>query len=131
MAGKKNFAVDILRTILLMIFYLILITIAVYVLSYACRGAYRFAYQVFGDVVVTEPPGENKTISISKDMDEQETAKLLEQEGIIVNRYSFLIRLKLTLDKTHELTPGDYVLNTSMTYDEVLERIVRGEENGR
>ena len=104
-----------------LIFYVIIILGAVEV----CKITYSFANEVFGDVMA-EPPGENRTFEIAEADDALTIAKNLERDGIVSNAYSFYIRLRLSSSDKTVIMAGSYELNTSMTYKEILEKIVKG-----
>ena len=104
------------------IFYVVIIFGTVEI----CKISYSFANEVFGDVVADPPPGQDRTFLIEEADDSLTIAKNLEQTGIVPNAYSFYIRLRLTQNEKNIIVAGSYELNTSMTYEEILERIVKG-----
>ena len=81
---------------------------------------YDFTYQVFGDVVVEEAPGVNVEITIPEGTSTMELASKLEMNRLVVNRYSFYIKVKLL---NYKILAGTYHLNTSMTYDDIINTI--------
>ncbi len=103
----------ILRTLLNILFY----TIVVILIARASKITYEFCYQIFGQVTVSEEPGRDIEIQISKGESTMNVASKLELNRIIVDKYSFYIKAKL---KKHTIMPGTYTLNTSMTYDEIF-----------
>ena len=105
-----------------LIFYVIIILGAVEV----CKITYSFANEVFGDVMADPPPGENRTFETAEADDALTIAKNLERDGIVSNAYSFYIRLRLSSSDKTVIMAGSYELNTSMTYKEILEKIVKG-----
>lgn len=120
-------ALYIVRGILLVLFNFILYSLLLLAIIWVSKGGYRFAYQVFGAVTVTEAPGEDISITIEPDESVSELAKELENGGVIVNRYSFLVRARLSMADGRGLREGDYILNTSMTYEEILDKILKSE----
>ena len=136
-AGKKtgtktllNVIKAILSIFLTVIFYMLVIL----AVSFLCRKTYDFVYQIFGDVTVQEAPGTDVTFVIEEGDGSLDIAKRLEYSKIIVNRYSFYIRARLSTsgDEGRPILPGTYELNTSMTYSEILAVITDpgGEGNG-
>ncbi|WMJ88607.1 endolytic transglycosylase MltG [Anaerocolumna sp. MB42-C2] len=103
----------ILRMLLNILFY----TIVVILIARASKITYDFCYQIFGQVTVSEEPGRDIEIEISKGESTMNVASKLELNRIIVNKYSFYVKAKL---KKHTIMPGTYALNTSMTYDEIF-----------
>ena len=111
----------ILVFLLNLIFYVVIIFGAVWL----CKTTYSFANEIFGEVMAEAPPGTDKTFVIEESQDAMTIARNLEREGLISNAYSFFIRLKLSLSDTTVVASGSYKLNTSMTYKEILDAIVK------
>ena len=130
MAGKTErgnaTALFIIRGILVLLLNLIFYAIVVFGAVEACKLTYSFANEVFGDVMADPPPGENRTFVIKEADDSMTIAKNLERQGIVSNAYSFYIRLRLSQSDKNVILAGTYELNTSMTYKEILEKIVKG-----
>lgn len=80
---------------------------------------YQLSYEVFGNVSAEAAPGRNIEVVIGT-TNEKKIAELLQEKGIIANEYSFLLREKLSVTKSHPIEPGVYVLNTAMNYEEIL-----------
>ena len=91
-----------------------------YGLKKAAVYSYDFAYQVFGDVAVESAPGRDVKVTIMKGESSMNIAEKLKDAKLIVDKYSFYVKLKL---KEYDIMPGTYVLNTSMSYDQVLDVI--------
>ena len=129
MAKNRSVAVDAVRAILLIIVNITVYALILIAAVKFCRFAYSFSYQVFGEVVSEKPPGNTVTFEVKKGEDVMTLSKRLEERKLVVNAYSFYIRAKLTLDDKHVLEPGKYVLSTSMTYDEIMEQIIKSEKS--
>jgi Predicted periplasmic solute-binding protein len=114
-----NIAKYLLQLFLNIIFY-VLVIMATIELS---KSVYVFSYQIFGNVAVQEKPGQDITVHIKKGESTMSISRKLETQKIIVNKYSFFIRAKLTLSSEKPILPGTYTLNTSMNYDKILETI--------
>lgn len=115
--------------IMLNVLFYVIVIIAIMRFSIA---AYELSYQVFGNVTVQASPGTDKTVTIGEGDSDMEIAAMLEKQGLIVNKYSFLLRAKLTVSDRHPIVPGSYTLNTSMPYETIIE-IITGmglEEDG-
>lgn len=106
----------ILHLLLNIIFYAIVI-FAVYKVGITAR---EFCYQVFGAYTMDAKPGINMEITIEEGASTMEVAAALEMNRVIPNRYSFYLKVQLM---KHKILAGTYILNTSMTYDEILEQI--------
>ena len=115
MAKKRSIAIDVTRVIVMILLYVTVIALVTVFLIHFCREAYHFSYQIFGEVVVSEPPGEDVTVEIQKGESKWEVAKQFEANHLVVNKYSFYIRLRLSIEGNRVLVPGKYFLNTSMT----------------
>ncbi|CUH93161.1 endolytic transglycosylase MltG [Herbinix luporum] len=102
---------------LLNITFVILVLILV---IYGSRAAFDFTYQLYGPVTVDREPGRTVPIQINKGESSMDVASKLELNRIIVNKNSFYFKLKL---QNRVIMPGTYEVNSSMTYDEILDII--------
>ncbi len=112
-------------------FFAILLTVMLYgvVAIVAVQGGreiYAFTNQVFGDVIMEAPPGNTVRFTIHDTDTPMTVAKNLKSYNLIPNEYSFYIRLRLSLSDSAIMMSGTYDLNTSMTYKEILDVIVKG-----
>ncbi|MCR5330355.1 MAG: endolytic transglycosylase MltG [Lachnospiraceae bacterium] len=123
-----NMSVVILTIGIAIIFY---VAVA-YGIRRAANYSYDFAYQIFGDVAVEAAPGRDVKVTIMKGESTMNIASKLQDAKVIVNKYSFFVKLKLMeLGKKdndpetskYDVMPGTYILNTSMSYNEVLDII--------
>lgn len=112
----RNFSIGIVIVIIVGAFYIA----AAYGIKKASAYSYDFAYQIFGDVPVEEAPGRDVKITILKGETSMNIASKLEDSKLIKNKYSFFLKLKL---KEYDIMPGTFILNTSMSYDKILEVI--------
>ena len=106
----------ILHLLLNVIFYAVVI-FAIYKVGITAR---EFCFQVFGAYSMDAEPGINAEITIEDGASTMEVAAALEQYRLIPNRYSFYLKVQLM---GHKILAGTYILNTSMTYDEILNQI--------
>lgn len=91
------------------------------VIVQACRYAFDFCYQVFGPVAVAEKDkGEDIEFYIASGDSTKEVAKKLERNGLIKNNLAFYLKTKLY---KYNIQPGTYILNSEMTYGEILDTI--------
>ena len=118
-----------MSTVILIIGIAIIFYIVVgYGIKKLASYAYDFAYQVFGDVAVEAAPGRDVKVTILKGESTMNVASKLEDAKVIVNKYSFYVKLKIMSlggkkdpdSERVDVMPGTYILNTSMSYDEVL-----------
>jgi len=106
----------ILRVLLNIIFYILVVILIV---NFS-KKAYEFAYQLYGPVAVDSEPGREVIFQIKKGETTMDISKKLEHNRMIHDKYAFYLKVKL---QDEVIMPGTYVLNTAMTYDEILEVI--------
>lgn len=82
--------------------------------------SYDFTYRIFGDEAVEDEPGHDVRVTILKGESSMNIASKLEDARLIPDKYSFYVKLKL---KDYEIMPGTFVLNTSMSYNDILDVI--------
>ncbi len=111
------------RAILIVLLNMIFYGLVVFGGVQLCHAGYSFAYDVLGDTAVEMPPGETRTITIRKDEDEFAVAGKLARQHLVRNRYSFYLRLRLQESGRSPVKPGNYTLNSSMTYGEIADII--------
>lgn len=111
--------------------YVIVYTMLLWIIVWGCRKAYTFCYEVFGSVAVQEEPGQEIAFQVEAADTIESVSIELEEQGLIVNRYSFQARVRLLNDSKSVLQPGIYMLNTSMDYQEILDQlmVVKGIES--
>lgn len=129
MAGRTEksgaTALFMIRGFLIFVLNLIFYVVVVFGAVQICKVTYSFANEVFGEVMAEAPPGSERTFVIREADDALTVSKNLEREGVVANAYSFFIRLKLSMSDRSILAAGTYKLNTSMTYEEILDEIVK------
>ena len=106
----------ILRMLLNIVFYSLVVIAVIYV----SKQAFNFTYQLYGPVTVDEAPGRVIRIQIKKGDSTMDVATKLELNRAIVNKYSFLFKTKL---QGLSIMAGSYEINSSMTYDDILDII--------
>lgn len=111
-----NFTSFMLQMFVTVLFYVVVVLLV----SNISSSAYDFCYEIYGTVTVEKAPGRDVTIVIEEGESSMNVAKKLELNRIIVNDMTFYIRTKLS-EKT--IFPGTYILNTSMSYEEILDVI--------
>lgn len=79
--------------------------------------SYDFTYRIFGDEAVEPEPGHDVRVTILKGESSMNIASKLEDAKIIPDKYSFYVKLKL---KDYDIMPGTFVLNTSMSYNDII-----------
>ena len=115
-----------MRTILIVMLNMIFIGLVVFSCIQMIHLGYGFAYDTLSNSSVAPPPGEDKVISIQSGQTEYDVADDLAGKDLVKGKWSFLIRMKLERDKRGSLKNGEFVLKTSMSYDEILNEIYGG-----
>ena len=95
---------------------IIVYTILILLIVRAGGQAYTFTYRLFGSVRM-DTIGMNVTLQVTENDSEMNVASKLELNKVIPDKYSFYFKTKLA---KAELQPGEFVVNTSMDYDEIL-----------
>lgn len=124
-ARKKTgrLMLDILSTILYILLNIIFYILVIFMIMKVSSYAYDFSYQVFGKAAVTKgKPAYEVSIEIKQGDSTLALAGLLEKKKIILNKYSFYLRAKLSKSN---IMPGKYKLHSSMAYEEIFEIITK------
>ncbi|MCH5264741.1 MAG: endolytic transglycosylase MltG [Lachnospiraceae bacterium] len=108
------------RTILIVLLNIIFYGLVVFGGLQLCHAGYSFAYDVLGETAAVLPPGEDKSFTITEDEDAFTVAENLANQNLIKSQYSFYLRMRLQEGRQSPMKPGTYTLNTSMTYEEIL-----------
>ncbi|MDF2906593.1 MAG: hypothetical protein K0R34_1914 [Herbinix sp.] len=103
----------IVRMLMNIFFYILVVILIINVSKYA----YTFTYQLYGPDTMDEAPGREIIFQINKGESKMDIAKKLELNQAIKNKYSFYLKTKL---QEYVIMPGTYIINSSMTYDEIL-----------
>lgn len=102
---------------------LLKVLVAILVIVGVYKGAtigYEYGYRVFQEPAMTESPGVDIQVDITMGKTALEIGEVLEQHGLVRDKYIFYVQNLLSNYKD-ELQPGSYVLNTSMTAQEMME----------
>lgn len=119
--GGKNVTLGIAG---LIIRFAVLAVIIAFAYRFAI-AAYDFGYRVFAEPPMSSEPGVDISVAITDDMGTMDVGKLLQEQGLIADAKLFYVQEKMSEYKDM-IRPGIYVLNTSMTAEEMLAII--GEE---
>lgn len=106
----------IIRLLMNIMFYVLVVFLIVNV----SKQAFQFTYELYGPVAVENKPGRDILIQIKKGESTMDVASKLEVNRAIVNKYSFYIKSKID---DVAIMPGTYEINSSMTYNDILEVI--------
>ncbi len=122
--GKNPFVMKLLMKLSLTIL-IVGINVIFYVFVYnkiadLADQSYDITYRVFGNEPMDKKGGRDVKVTILKGESSMNIASKLYDAKLIPDKYSFYLKLKL---KEYEIMPGTFVLNTSMSYDDILEAI--------
>lgn len=108
-----------MRTMLIVLLNVLIYGLVVFGGIDLCRLGYQFACATVADTSKDLPPGKDVTITIGEQDDQFDVATYLEKEGLVVDRYSFYLRMQLEREDGVYIRPGTFSLNSSMTYEEI------------
>jgi UPF0755 protein len=103
----------IVRLLLNIVFYVLVVLLIINI----SKKAFEFTYEIYGPVTVDEAPGRDIIFQIAKGESRMDIASKLEMNRAIKNKYTFFLKTKL---QEYVIMPGTYVINSSMTYDDIL-----------
>lgn len=113
--NTKQIVMAVLGTI-----FKVAVTIMVVVVVYkAALMAYDYGYRIFQETPVSAAPGLDIQVEITVGKSPLQIGEVLEQRGLIRDARLFYIQYLLSKYKD-KLQPGSYVLNTSMTMEEMM-----------
>ncbi|SFG13955.1 UPF0755 protein [Lachnospiraceae bacterium C7] len=104
-------------------FSIMVILLFVYALTFFAGRAYDVGYRIFNEEAVTTGEGKEVEITITSNMSNKDIGELLEKKGLIKNSNLFWIQGEISSLSDH-VEPGTYVLNTSMTSDEIINKMI-------
>ncbi len=105
------------------------VVLVVVVVMFMYKGAtlaYDYGYRVFAEEPVDMAPGIDMDIVIEEGMGPKEIGALLESKGLIKDGTQFYLQNILSKYKD-DLKPGKFVLNSSMTTEEMM-AVISGED---
>lgn len=81
--------------------------------------SYSFGYRIFTEPPVAAEDGKDKLVRIKQSMGAPEIGELLQEKGLIKDKWLFVLQLKFS-EYNKKILPGVYTLNTSMTAQEMM-----------
>ena len=114
----------VIKTIFMVLRIVVVAVIAMLIYKGATM-AYDYGYRVFAEEPVDSAPGFDMDVTIEEGMDAKAIGQLLESKGLIKDGTLFYLQNILSKYKG-DLKAGDYVLNTSMTTEEMM-AVISGE----
>ncbi len=126
----QNKGLKIAITSLKTIVRILVLIFVVLAIIYIARKVYNLGYESFAakPVAENEEEAEEVTVVITKNMTLREIADLLNEKGLIDESEEAFVIQANAYGYAKTINPGPYVLNTSMTVEEMLEFMSRTEE---
>lgn len=109
---------------------LVKIAIAIWIINFVytkTMDAYDFGYRVFTEEAMAPAPGKDISVAITEGKSEMEIARMLEEKGLVRDRYLAFAQI-LASEYRKSLEPGAYILNTSMTMEEMMAAMATGHD---
>ena len=101
--------------------YLIVAAVVIYI----GKTAYDFGYNIFYQQPMdSEEEGRDVTVAVEEGDSVYQIGRTLESRGLIQDAKVFIVQEKLS-NYSGKLQPGTYILNTSMTPDEIMEILAK------
>lgn len=98
------------------------IAIAIWIVNFLytkAAGAYDFGYRIFTEEPIAPAPGKDVSVALTEGKSTMDIAKLLTEKGLTRDKYLTFAQI-LASEYKENIKPGAYVLNTSMTVEEML-----------
>ncbi len=118
----KQFAYSFLGTVIRVV---VLVILAILLFKLGGK-AYEFGFRIFTEAPMSEPPGRDIQVTVSKSDGIKEVSKMLEEKGLIRDAKLFRIQEKVSM-YDGEIHPGIFTLNTSMTAEEMFAVLLESE----
>ena len=119
----KQFAYSFLGTVIRIV-VLIILAIVLFKLG---GKAYEFGFRIFTEEPMSEPPGRDVQITVSKSDGIKEVSQMLEDKGLIRDAKLFRIQEKVSM-YDGDIHPGIFTLNTSMTAEEMFAVLLESDQ---
>lgn len=107
---------------------LIVYALIILLLYEAVVRGYAFGHEVFYAEAVDPAPGKDVPVLIEDKESVSKAAEYLNQKGLIKSEFAFIFQSKFYDYNT--IYPGTYVLNTSMTSKEILQKLSEKPDSG-
>ncbi|MDD3218895.1 MAG: endolytic transglycosylase MltG [Lachnospiraceae bacterium] len=120
MAGRKkdqgyHIAISGAKGVIRLLTY---ICIAVLVI-FLSRVVYGIGYDIFNQEPMETGEGKEITVEVEEGQSVRDIGEMLKDNGLIENVNVFILQEKLSRYKDN-LLPGNYIVNTNMTADEIM-----------
>ncbi|MCR5652089.1 MAG: endolytic transglycosylase MltG [Lachnospiraceae bacterium] len=103
---------------------IVILLIVFSMIKKVCLTAYDYGYRVFSERPMTEGEGFDESVVVPVGSSAMDIGKILKNKGLIRDEKLFYIQVLLSSYRG-KLNPGDYVLNSSMTAEDMM-RVMAG-----
>ena len=98
---------------------LLLIVFAISLISRYASVAYRYGYNIYNQIPASQYDTRTVTVSVTDSMSVKDIAELLENRGIINDKYLFWLQERFS-EYHGMIAAGTYELSPSQTADEII-----------
>lgn len=124
MRKKKKKATDILKLCIKVVIGFLLVVMLVFL----GKSAYSFGVAIFSAEAMEKEPGRDVVVIIPEGASSMQVASILTKKELSPNKYLAFIQLKLS-KFSKRISPGQYILNTSMEPDQLFEAMSKEEDS--
>jgi len=103
---------------------LLLIVLVIIFFIFLARTSYKFGYSIFNERPMNAESPTEILVEIPKNASTLEIATILENNGLIENRFIFLLQERFSAHHGN-LQPGKYYMNTGQTASQLLKILAR------
>lgn len=106
---------------------ILLLVLVIFGICYLAKQAYSFGYRVYTEEPMEEEPGTDVLVEVTSGMNDRQIGEMLQKKGLIRDASLFVVQLKISA-YADDIKPGTYVLNTSMTAEEMCGNMAAEQE---
>ena len=111
----RSFAFGMMDTVI----KLLIVVFAISLISKYAAVAYRYGYNIYNQIPASQYDTRTLTVSITESMSVMDIAELLENRGIINDKFLFWMQERFS-EYHGMIAPGTYALSPSQTADEII-----------
>ncbi len=109
---------------------LLLIVLVIIYFIFIARYSYKIGYSIFNERPVNAEATSDVLVEIPKDASTFKIASILEDNGLIENRYIFLLQERFSVYHGN-LQPGRYYMSPKLTPSQLLKILARVDTEGQ
>lgn len=120
---------NIIVVVLGMIFRVVFVIAAVFLIYRGAGICYDYGYRIFTEPAVSSGEGKTVEVAITEKMSVSDIGELFESKGLVRDGRLFTIQYYLS-EFRKDVKPGIFELNTSMTAEEMMEAMAEASPKG-